>query len=610
MPKFSNVQSINQFKDKHKDKQLLKESSSDQVIGAIDEKKNLFILNPNYTLSIGYALTNNYDTLSITNRKNVGIKISKDDVKIVKSKEEEQSLLDIIQTTIDEQLKSIKDKSDQPKDQYTDDKAFKACNNKINANSINTCKVDDKQTTNKNLWTANKITKQLSNKSDTNHQHNLEDIKNLPMSKIVFKDDLTIQVNEINNELNIHLNQIRQEIENKSNNNHIHNITNLDGYDNFNHEITELKESIKNKSDFIHTHEDLLLLLSDKADSQDLHDLQQYTENNFITDQILSSKLRAKANSNHQHSEKSIQDLDKYSKAEIDKFLNKRAKTNHSHTSNQISDPEEIYSDKDAIKVINNLIDRELLITKKDIETKLANKSSLDHSHNVDDDLDYIFNNLKVKLRDYLKENLTVKNATHLNNQPAQNFAVVDHSHKFQELKDNQHTHKEEELTNLDKYTKKEVNELIDNKSHKKHKHHISDITNIPKQYTNRDVRQLITNEFIDDDTLSPGRLFSSSKIDSLVNSKAPANHTHNLDQVKDIRGYIERTVETSVKNNKHSHSFLDLQDKPKVYNDKRIKDIASSLIDDKQISNETIWSSSKIRHEFEVLHDIIKSKL
>jgi len=609
MSKFANLQSTNQFQKKHKDKQLIKESTSNQVIGAIDEKKNLFILNPSYTLSIGYALKNNYDTLSITNRRNVGIKISKNDVKITNSNSEEQSLLDIIQNTVDEQLESIDQTLNQPKNEYTDSKAFKACNDKVNAKTINNCKVDNEKSTNKNLWTGRKITKELSTKSNQDHEHLVEDIKNLPLSNIVFKDDLNVQVNEINNELNIHINQLHQEVENKLNQGHVHSISSLGGYDNFNHEITKLKDSIKNKSDSIHTHKDLLSQISNKVDSQDLEEFQKYTENNFVSNQLLISKLREKANSSHQHTEKSIQDLDKYSKLQVDRLLEKRAKTNHSHSSNQISDPEEIYSDQDTTKVVNNLIDREILITKKDVLNRLTNKAPLDHSHNIDHNLDIIFDKLKIKLRDYLKENLTAKNATHLENQPARNFAVVNHSHTFHQLKDTKHTHSELEIKNLDKYTKKEVNTLLDRKSNKKHKHNISEITNLPKQYSDRDVRQLITNEFINDDTLSPGRLFSSSKIDSLVNSKAPSIHNHKISEIKDIKGYIERTVEIAVKQNinNHTHSYFNIQDKPKKYLDGNARTAVGGQVNDHGTSQEDIWSANKIKNELEYLHSLIK---
>jgi len=610
MPKFSNIQSLNQFKDTHKDKQLLKESSSNQVIGAIDEKNNLFILNPDYTLSIGYSLKNNYDSLSITNRHDVGIKFSKDDIKIkMNSDSDEKSLLDIIKSSIDQHSNSLTFSSSiESKEEYSDKKAFKACNNKLNAKTINNCNVDDNKLSNKTIWSAQKTNQELLNKPDKNHTHNLEDIKNLPVSKIIFQEELTTQINELNNTNNIHFNQINQEIKNKSNKNHNHNLKDINGIETVNNEINEIRELIKNKAHFTHTHQDLSKQINNKLDLKEFSKFKTEIKQTQEYKSKIIDSIQNKASLFHTHSEDSIQNLDKYSKAEIDKFLSKKAKTNHSHSAAQITNPEDIYSDKDSINVIHNLIDRELLITKKDVLDKISKKSDLNHTHDINNQMDTIFNSLKVKLRDYLKYNLTAKNSNLLENQPARNFAGVNHNHNFQDLKNNHHTHKETEILNLDKYTKKETDNLINTRSFKKHKHNVSEIINLPKPYTDRNVKILINNEFINDDLISSETLFSSSKIDSLINSKAPAVHTHNLEQIKNIKGYIERTVETSVKNNKHIHSFLDLQDKPKVYNDKRIKDIALSQIKDDQISNTTLWSSSKIRHEFEVLHDIIKN--
>ena len=607
MSKFSNIKSINNFKTQHKDKQLIKESN-DNIIGAIDEKNNLFILNPNYILTIGYELKNNYDSLKITNRHNTGIKISNDDIKILKSNSEEKSLSEIIKSIVDDKINSI-DLQKNEKNKYSDFKAINACDGKINSKSVNNCKVDDNKITNKNLLTANKISNELSNKSDKNHTHSLEDINNLPLSNLISKTELTTLINETNNNINLQINQLHNELSNKSNIEHDHKIY-LTSYKSLLKEIERIKYELESKSELNHEHSDLAFNISNKPTFQDLNEFFDYCKQNFIDIDEFSKKILKKSEINHNHTENSITNLDKYSKSQVDNLLNKKSKLNHSHKAEQILNPEDIYSDKNVINVINNFIDREILITKKNIQNQLDNKSDLNHSHNIDNSIDEIFNKLKAKLRDYLKENFTAKNSNLLDNQPAQNFAVVNHTHNFQNLSNKSHTHKESDISNLNKYTKKEIDNLIDNKSPKKHKHHISDITNLPKNYTNSDVRNLINKEYLIDTTISPETIYSSSKIDTLINSKAPAKHEHTLDQIKNIKGYIERTVDITVENNKHSHSFLDLQDKPKVYNDRRIKEIVTAQIDDSNISNDSLWSSSKIRHEFEVLHSIIKDKL
>src|SRR6056297_1232989 len=163
---FSNFEKL---KQKSTSKNILKDSK-DNIIGIIDENNNLLMINPNYKLQVSKTIQSNNNELIIVNKNNYGIKIS-DSIKFITPDGEKPFSGDHVHdyNTLNN-LPNITN--------YTDEKSRKACHNKID--SVNSQKLNGYTVNNDDmLWDSRLIMSELNKKSNSNHVHDVNEIKNL-----------------------------------------------------------------------------------------------------------------------------------------------------------------------------------------------------------------------------------------------------------------------------------------------------------------------------------------------------------------------------------------------------------------------------------------------
>lgn len=586
-PNFSDFQRLSKTNNK---KQVLKDSR-DNTIGVIDENNNLLILNPNYKLQVSETIQSNSKNLIIKNSQNYGIKLDST-LKIISPDGEEKSLSEIHNHDYNN-LRNLPVIPTYSEKQFRD-----ACNGQIDAldsKTVNGFYVDN----DKLLWDGKKIYNELKIKSNENHTHDVSQIKNLPLSLTEERVKNLIDYNstkKIQNLTDYFIDQIDQRLEFKSNIEHTHDID-------------------------CYTQDEVTEFLSTKSDKDHTHDFPKYTNKDVINvvDNLIGKKLvhkdsvkkelNTKSNIEHKHSEKEITDLDKYPKKQVDKLLKSKSDIDHKHSLNEIAKKDELYSNKDAQKVVQKFIKDEVLLTKNDIYDLVESKSDENHEHSID--IDLIIDEVKDKVKEFLENNINALNSQKLQNHSAQDFAAVNHTHNFQNLKNTKHKHSESDIDNLDKFSREEVNGFLANKANTSHSHTVSDIKNFPKLYRDKDTNYYIQNNLIDDSAPAPNKLYSSERIEALANNRARISHDHKLSDVKEVRGYIERTVEIAVKNNikNHKHSMFDITDKPTFYNDSQARTAIGGQVNDSGESNTDIWSAKKIKNELEYLKKLIDSK-
>ena len=577
----TNLQRINKLNKK----QILKDQK-DNIVGAIDEKHNLIILNDQYTLFTGGVIKSNSESIEILNKNNFGIKINNSNIEIINSNKTFTLSTDSIQHS---QLDNVK--SNDHHSRYSDQEAFNACNNNINSKTINNCKISDSINSN-TIWTSQTTFEHLSHKSHVDHTHDFSQIKNPPVP--ITKKDIP-SINHL-----ISINQVNSKLLNKSNINHTHNTFTKE-------EINSLiRSNIKNIYN-ANSDSELIekLSLNELKFKKDLKELKtSIDQTTYFQNQLLDKKFKqfnvqisnSKAQLDHKHSEfNSI-----FTKPQIIDLLKSKASFNHTHP--PISIPP-AYSDQETNLVIDKLIDNGKLILSDQVHSLLKTKSSIDHNHSLTEPvINQIFSKLKTQIRDYLKDNFIAKNSIQLNGFSDQDFAAVNHTHPIEKHK---HSDLEIKIQNIDKYTKKEIDIKFNTKSNNNHRHSVTEIINLPKQYTDRDTNIFMQSMIKDIENPSTYSLYSSQKINQLVNTKSPTVHQHTLTDIKEIKGYITSTVDMAVNNNRHIHRMIDIVDKPKPITNDYIQTL---MINDVNESKNNTWSAHKIKIELEYLYELIQT--
>ena len=579
---FSNFEKL---KQKSTSKNILKDSK-DNIIGIIDENNNLLMINPNYKLQVSKTIQSNDNELIIVNKHNYGIKIS-DSIKFITPDGEKNISENHVHDY--KTLNNIPNIVD-----YTDEKSRNACHNKID--SINSQKLNGYVVDNdKMIWDGKLIKSELNKKSNLNHVHDIKEIKNLPVS--ITQEKVNILISNLQKELKNYVysyfkENIKEKLKQYSLNDHTHKEFNID----------------------IFTKDEILELLNQFSKSDHTHSFPVYTDKDTIkvikgqrlinTDQ-LNIKLKNYSNIIHKHSENEIQDLDKYSKNEIKDLLSDYSKLNHKH--DKYATKNELYTDKDVKNVIDTY--KDFFIHKLNLDEILKNYSKTDHIH--EQNIDHIFDHLKTKIKTYLDGNINSINSQKLQGKDSSEFADVKHSHNFTDLNNRNHVHTEKEIRDLDKYKKSEVDKLLSNKANDKHKHHISDIVKFPKLYSDSDTNSYIQNNIIDDTKTSNNKVFSSEKVEVLLNNRARVEHSHKLQDVQEIKGYIERTVDMAVRVHvkNHKHSMFDITDKPTFYSDSQAKKAIGGQVNDNGYTTHDLWTADKIQKELAYLKKLIDSK-
>ena len=570
---FSDFQKI---KKTTKEKYKLKDSN-DNIIGVIDEHNNLIIINPNYKLQVSNTVQSNTNELNLLNKNQTGIKIGSN-IKIITS-EGEKSIGETHTHDYNElnNLPNIQN--------YSDEHARKACEDQINAKDAKTL----------NGFTVTDIGKNLNEKldakSDINHTHSASQIKNLPVS--IKRDEVIKLINDSQNRYSIIMEYYNAYLEDafkeKSDINHTHpELKNLDKYSR-----SEIDKKLEKKSNINHTHN------FPKYSDTDV--LKVITDKKLINKDYLKQQLENYSPVDHTHPE--LKNLDKYSRSEIDKKLEKYSLVNHTHNYLTKNDK---YTDFDAKRVVDNYIKSEIVLSKNSVLKILQDYSPVDHEHSYDSQK--IFKEIKQNVKSYLNNNVTASNSYKLNGLSFDEFARNNHTHNFKELKNIKHDHNENDIKNLDKYTKIEIDEKLEKKADKKHKHHVNDIMNFPKQYRDADTNKFIQENIIDDTTSATNKVFSSEKTEALLNNRARLEHKHSINDINEIKGYIERTVEIAVKNSvkNHKHSMFDITDKPTFYNDGQARSAIGGKVNDEGTTDTDIWSANKVQNELSYLKSLI----
>ena len=115
------------------------------------------------------------------------------------------------------------------------------------------------------------------------------------------------------------------------------------------------------------------------------------------------------------------------------------------------------------------------------------------------------------------------------------------------------HTHTEADITNLDKYTKSEVDTKLSGKSNTGHTHAYADITGKPSTFTpsaHTHVEADITN--LDK--------YTKSEVDTKLSGKANTNHTHTEADITNLDKYTKSEVDTMMSgksSTNHTHAEL-----------------------------------------------------
>ena len=571
---FSDFQKLQKTtKEKHK----LKDSENN-IVGVIDEDNNLVIINPNYKLLVSNTIQSNTNELNLLNKSNTGIKIG-NTIKII-TPEGEKSINET-------HTHEYNDLNNLPNiTHYSDDQARKACNNQIDAKDAKTLQGYTITDIDK------KLKDQIDSKPDKNHTHDATQIKNLPIP--IEKDEIQFLIKTEQNRFSIklqeHYNTYLEEVLNeKAEIDHTHSeLQNIDKYSRH-----EIDKKLEQKSDVTHTHN------FPKYSDNDV--IKVINNKKLINSDYVKQQLKNYSLIDHTHSE--LQNIDKYSRHEIDKKLEQKSDVTHTHNYLTKNDK---YTDLDTKKVIDNYIKNDVLISSSKLSSIVSGLAPINHEHEYDSQK--IFNEIKEKVKNYLENNINSTNSYKLNNLTSDNFSKTDHTHDFKELKDIKHEHSEHEILDLDKYSKDEIDDKLDRKANVKHKHYINDIINFPKQYRDEDTNRFIQNNIIDDTNSAINKVFSSEKVEALLNNRSRLDHRHSINEINEIKGYIERTVEIAVKNSikNHKHSMFDITDKPTFYNDSQARNAIGGQVNDRGDTNTDIWSAKKIQSELEYLKNLV----
>lgn len=108
------------------------------------------------------------------------------------------------------------------------------------------------------------------------------------------------------------------------------------------------------------------------------------------------------------------------------------------------------------------------------------------------------------------------------------------------------HTHTESDITNLDKYTKSEVDSKLSEKANLIHTHNITDITNLQ---TTLDGKA---------NTIHTHNITDVSGLQSILDSKANVTHNHSISDISNLQ-----TTLNGKANLVHTHSLSDITDIP-----------------------------------------------
>lgn len=98
------------------------------------------------------------------------------------------------------------------------------------------------------------------------------------------------------------------------------------------------------------------------------------------------------------------------------------------------------------------------------------------------------------------------------------------------------HQHKESDISDLDKYTKAEVDGKLDGKSNTGHTHAYSELTDIPTQF------QPISHTHVESDIIGLDK-YTKSEVDAKLSNKANTSHTHTIASVTNLQSTLDSKV-------------------------------------------------------------------
>ena len=297
--------------------------------------------------------------------------------------------------------------------------------------------------------------------------------------------------------------------------------------------VTDKSDKTHNHDDAYYTESEINTLLLNKSETSHNHDGAYYKQAE------VDAKLSNKANNLHQHAEADITDLDKYTKAEVDTKLEGKSDATHTHSTlhSHINKP---ILDKLTETIALESYD---LYNLKYIDD-IRNGYTEGHTHSnlgVLNKLDYtgLSESIDLKLIEYIPDK-----------------ADKGHTHTKEDVSDFTHVHAEADITDLDKYTKAEIDTKLEGKSDVGHKHTEADVTDLDK-YTKAEVDSKLGAKT--DKTTTSYHTNNDDIHVTLIdkanwNSKAEGTHNH------DDKYYTEAEVDAKLDgkaNTSHTHNYI-----------------------------------------------------